>query len=285
MSADGKKSGDTNHWGSFEPYAQLVISQLPRAASVTVFDSAGELRWSTDPTTRPDLVGLVEEAVALAAGVADSPGELRMLTGDLPVYLCWLRNDAGKLIAVLAVTCRAAESEARAFPLVHSLLRPALECLRRDLLARAAIFDLGRTVSTLDKDLELLLADPSSAADSVGDDADELKGILQQANDYLRCAMSALFVPDKGIVIIRSNSDKPPDSQMVTRTHRQLLSMAQIRREPVIINRLTAGNGAVPYRILSCPLKHASGRATGVLALFRDESAEEFVDRDARLGD
>jgi len=287
MSAFSKNSAETNNWGSFEPYAQLVISQLPRAASVTVFDSAGELRWSTDPTTGPDLVSLVEEAVALAAGAADSPGELRMLTGDLPVYLCWLRNDAGKLIAVLAVTCRAAESEARAFPLVHSLLRPALECLRRDLLARAAIFDLGRTVSTLDKDLELLLADPSSATDSVGDDADELKGILQQANDYLRCAMSALFVPDKGIVIIRSNSDKPPDSQMVTRTHRQLLSMAQIRREPVIINRLASGGalGSVPYRILSCPLRHASGRATGVLALFRDESGAEFEDRDARLGD
>src|SRR3984885_7471919 len=70
---------------------------------------------------------------------------------------------------------------------------------------------------------------------------------------------------------------------MVTRPHRQLLSMAQIRREPVIINQVAAGNA--PYRILSCPLKHPSGRATGVLALFRDASAPEFVDRDARLGD
>ncbi len=96
--------------------------------------------------------------------------------------------------------------------------------------------------------------------------------------------MSALFVPDKGIVLIRSTSDKPPDSQMVTRTHRQLLSMAQIRREPVIINQVSRRQRA-PYRILSCPLKHPSGRATGVLALFRDDIAPEFVDRDARLGD
>jgi hypothetical protein len=44
MSTAGKQSGDTNHWGSFEPYAQLVISQLPRAASVTLFDAKGELR-------------------------------------------------------------------------------------------------------------------------------------------------------------------------------------------------------------------------------------------------
>jgi diguanylate cyclase (GGDEF)-like protein len=287
MSAAGKQSGETNHWGSFEPYAQLVISQLPRAASVTLFDSKGELRWSTDPTTGPDLVTMVDETLALAERGPDSHGELRLLDGGLPVYVCWLRTDSGSLMAILAIACRAADTEARSFALVHALLRPALECLRRDLLARAAIFDLGHQVSSLDKDLELLLADPGTKADSAGDDADELKGILQQANDYLRCVMSALFVPDKGIVLIRSNSGKPPDSQMVTRTHRQLLSMAQIRREPVIINQLAAGSaaGAVPYRILSCPLKHSSGRATGVLALFRDESADEFVDRDARLGD
>jgi diguanylate cyclase (GGDEF)-like protein len=287
MSAAGKQSGDPNHWGSFEPYAQLVISQLPRAASVTLFDSQGKLRWSTDHTTGPDLVTLIGQTLALAERESDSHGELRMLEGGLPIYVCWLRSDAGALIAMVAVACRAADTEARSFALVHALLRPALECLRRDLLARAAIFDLGHRVSSLDKDLELLLADPGATADSAGDDADELKGILQQSNEYLRCVTSALFVPDKGIVLIRSSSGKPPDSQMVTRTYRQLLSMAQIRREPVIINQLAAGTavGAVPYRILSCPLKHASGRATGVLALFRDQSAEEFVDRDARLGD
>jgi diguanylate cyclase (GGDEF)-like protein len=286
MSAAGKQSGDTNNWGSFEPYAQLVISQLPRAASVTLFDSKGELRWSTDHTTGPDLVALIEETVAVTDSAPESHGELRMRAGGLPVYVCWLRSDAGSPIALLAISCRAADTEARSFALVHALLRPALECLRRDLLARAAIFDLGHQVSSLDKDLELLLADPVTKGESAGDDSDELKGILQQSNDYLRCVMSALFVPDKGIVLIRSTSGKPPDSQMVTRTHRQLLSMAQIRREPVIINQLASGTaGSVPYRILSCPLKHSSGRATGVLALFRDESADEFVDRDARLGD
>jgi GGDEF domain-containing protein len=286
MSAAGKPSADTNHWGSFEPYAQLVISQLPRAASVTLFDSKGELRWSTDPTTGPDLVTLIEETLG-GADTGSDRGELKMLAGGLPVYVCWLRTDAGAPIAILAISCRAADTEARSFALVHALLRPALECLRRDLMARAAIFDLGHRVNSLDKDLELLLADPVTKGETAGDDSDELKGILQQANDYLRCAMSALFVPDKGIVLIRSTSGKPPDSQMVTRTHRQLLSMAQIRREPVIINQLSAGGaaGTVPYRILSCPLKHPSGRATGVLALFRDASADEFVDRDARLGD
>jgi diguanylate cyclase (GGDEF)-like protein len=251
---------------------------------VTLFDAKGELRWSTDPTTGPDLVHLVEQALEHSQSQPETHGELRLLDGGLPVYVCWLRNDDNSAIALLAIACRAAEGEPRSFQMVHALLRPALECLRRDLLARAAIFDLGHRVDSLDKDLELLLTDSTgSKPEASGDDADELKGILQQSNEYLRCVMSALFVPDKGIVLIRSTNDKPPDSQMVTRTHRQLLSMAQIRREPVIINQVAAGNA--PYRILSCPLKHPSGRATGVLALFRDASAPEFVDRDARLGD
>src|SRR5580658_2129812 len=78
MSAAGKPSADTNHWGSFEPYAQLAISQLPRAASVTLFDSKGELRWSTDPTTGPDLVTLIEETLG-GADTGSDRGELKML--------------------------------------------------------------------------------------------------------------------------------------------------------------------------------------------------------------
>jgi len=88
-------------------------------------------------------------------------------------------------------------------------------------------------------------------------------------------------------VLMRSEGPKPPDNQLVARTHRQLLSMAQMRREPVIINRLAAqgAQGPVPYRILSCPLLHASSRTMGVLALFRSEDGAEFVERDARLVD
>ena len=69
-----------------------------------------------------------------------------MLDGNVPVYLCWLRNDAGALIAIVAVAVprRTAptDADARSFSLAHAFLRPALECLRRDLLARAAIDDL-----------------------------------------------------------------------------------------------------------------------------------------------
>ncbi len=177
-------------WDSFEPYVQLVRSLLPRAASVALFDTRGEMRWSSEPTTGPDLINVVDDALATARTAPDSAGQLRMLAGNMPVYLCWLRDDSARLLAVVAVVCRPTpeqDTDARSFSLCIRLVATALECLRRDLVARAAIDELNRTVTALDKDLELLLADGTADHPSTESGADDLKGILQQAVEHLRC--------------------------------------------------------------------------------------------------
>ena len=287
-----EKTPTADPWDSFEPYVQLIRSLLPRASSVAIFDTKGDLRWSSETTTGPDLINLVDDALSAARAAPDSSGQLRVLEGNMPVYLCWLRDDAARMLAVLAVVCRPTgdqDVDARSFSFAYALLRPAIECLRRDLVARVAIDELNRTVSSLDKDLELLLADGAADHKSQRDDgADDLRGILQQATEHLRCATTALIVPDKSIALVRSrNKERPAEMQLVARAHRQLLSMAQMRREPVIINKLAPNStlGIIPYRILSCPLRSLSGRTMGVLVMFRDEVGEDFVDRDARLGD
>jgi diguanylate cyclase (GGDEF)-like protein len=278
-------------WDDFEPYVQLVRSLLPRTSGVALFDAEGGLRWSSETATGPDLLNLVDDALTTARSVPDSAGQLRVLSGNMPVYLCWLRDDSTRLLAVLTVVCRPAadqEVDTRSFSFAYALLRPAIECLRRDLMARLAIEALNRTVLALDKDLELLLADGAAEHPTTDDSADELKGILQQALDHLRSATAALIVPDKSIALVRSrNGEHPTDMQIVARAHKQLLSMAQMRREPVIINKLAANSsfGILPYRILSCPLRSMSGRTMGVLALFRDQIGDDFAERDARLID
>lgn len=288
MSANGER---TDPWGSFEPYAQLIRSLMPRAISVTVFDASGEMRWTSETTTGPDLANLVVDVLPSATAPNSGPGLLRALENSPPVYFCWLKDDRQSLIAIVAVVCRPSSTgeadPARSFALAYAFLRPALECVRRDLLARTLIDDLNRSVTSLDKDLELLLTDTVGSASAASDNADELKGIVQQAMDHLGCVIAALIVPDKGIVQMRTAPGQPSaDNQLVARTHRQLLSVAQTRHEPVIINRFN-GNGctAVPYRILSCPLLQTGGKAIGVLALFREQNAAEFSPRDARIGD
>src|SRR4029077_21230440 len=44
----------------FEPYCRLVRSLLPRASSLAIFSAAGELYWSSDTMTGPDLMNAVE---------------------------------------------------------------------------------------------------------------------------------------------------------------------------------------------------------------------------------
>jgi diguanylate cyclase (GGDEF)-like protein len=258
---------------------------LPRATSINVFDADGRMRWSSDTTNGPDLAHLIEATLPAARTDLSSSGQVHMFGADQPAYVCWLRDDQNRLIAILGIVCKnhGAAVEPRSFSFTHSLLRPALECLRRDLLARTSIESLNRTVSELDRDLEMLLAEAGEAAGTV----DDLKGVMQTAIEHLRCSMAALIIPEKGIVLTCAEANKTPDNQLLARTHRQLVSMAQMRREPAIINKLTPSQklGPIPYRILSCPVRHAGGRTIGVFALFRDDTGPELTDRDARLAD
>src|SRR5262249_55864676 len=111
--------------------------------------------------------------------------------------------------------------------------------------------------------------------------------ILPQAIEHVGCSIAALIVPDKSIALLRSSTQRTTDMQLVARAHRQLLSMAQIRREPLIVNKLApnSATGILPYKILSCALRSAAGKAIGVLALFREEVGQNFGDRDARLAE
>jgi diguanylate cyclase (GGDEF)-like protein len=275
-------------WGSFEPYVQLVRSLLPRASSVSLFDASGAMRWSSETTTGPDFHNLVEDARTSGGPRPQGPGMMRMLDGTQPVYLFWIRDEAEELTGIVAVMCKqqngTAESEATEFSFKHALLRPVLECLRRDLLSRAAIDQLSRTVTSRDRDLELLLAD-GTADRPTGDGADELKGILKQAIEHVSCSTAALIVPDKSIAMSRSATNRAADMQLVARAHKQLLSMAQARREPVIINKMAPNSalGILPYKILSCALRSGAGKTMGVLALFREDPGEPFGEREARL--
>ena len=271
-----------NPWGSLDPYSQLVRALLPRATSINVFDASGVLRWSSDTTTGPDLIQLIDSTLEQARTDTHSPGTLKVLDGNQPIYMCWLRDEAGQLIAIVAILGRPG-NEPREFSFVYSLLRPALECMRRDLLAHAAIESLHGTVSALDGDLELLLADGGAKAASGG--PDDLKHLLQGAVAHLKCAMGALIVPEKSLALMRTAQDCKADGTLLARTHRHLVSMAQMRPEPTLINRIAPSPalGIIPYRILSCPVRQGSGRTIGVLALFREQCAPEFGERDARL--
>ncbi len=267
---------------SMEPYAQLVRSLLPRAASVSLFDSSGKLLWSSAVSANPDLFAVVLQAIGERN--AEDLGLHCALPDDGPAYLFWLRDGAGSIAAVAAVVCNRPPSDNHVLPFsfVHEQLKPAMELLRRDLLARASIDLLNESLTARDKDLELLLSVTGSHPQAVG--SDDLQGLLANAANHLKCVLAGIVVPDKGLTLTVPDNH---DVSILTRTQRQLLAITQTRRDPLVINRIAtqAGQVAIPYRILACPLRQGSGRTSGVLALFRKLEAPEFVARDVHLAD
>ncbi len=150
----GKHPGKpADPWSGFEPYAQLCRALLPRVRSASILDSRGTLRWSTDATAAAaDLSPITAGALVTARTAPESAGDLHRLAGDVPAYLCWIRDDSRNVIAALAIICAPAgahEPEMRSFPLVRALLAPVLECMRRDLLARVVIGKLKRNAAEL----------------------------------------------------------------------------------------------------------------------------------------
>jgi len=71
---------------------------LPRATSVALYDAAAKWLCPSETTTGPDLHNLVENAVE-AGGANQGAGQMRLLDGTVPVYLCWLRDDSERPIA------------------------------------------------------------------------------------------------------------------------------------------------------------------------------------------
>jgi len=275
----------------FEPYVRLVHCLMPRTMYVAMFGPAGDLMWSTEPVAGPDLMNVVDDTLLSARSNPDAPGQVRLLAGSVPVYLCSLRDDTKRLLAVLAVVCRATEAQARKSPdftFAYSLLSPLLECLRRELVTGATIDELTHTVGGLDRGMNLLLAygSPEQSA-STADGANELQVLLQQTIEHLRARTGALLVPERNVTLVRAGEHAPADMQFLMRAHGRLLSLAQAQRTPVVSNETLSAStpDALPYRVLCCSLRSRAGRFIGVLALLREASAEAFTERDAHIAE
>lgn len=289
MSKNVPERAPPSPWSSLEPYSQLLRALLPRMSLLSVFDSQGKMRWSSEGSVAPEVVTAVTDGLANPERDPASPGELRMAGTD-PVYLFWLTPDEvsseNKPFVAVAIGFRqGSESEQRTFAFVHGLVKPALECLRRELLARHEILNLHTSLVEQDNDLEMLLSVSGGGPDARPESATDLKEIVASATEHLKVGLAALIVPERGIAVVQASREEPIDTALLAKAHRHLLSLAQVRRGPSIVNRMVLQSGAteLAYRVLACPIPRADGRSSGVLALFRPNSAAEFTAHHSRL--
>jgi diguanylate cyclase (GGDEF)-like protein len=271
----------------FSPYAQLVAALLPRATGVTVFDPDGELGWTSEESIGPTARKLVVSSAANALQSTEAGERVQTAQRD-PLYLFWIRNEAGALIAILSVSWRSGESEQRTFAYVHAMLRPVLECLRRELALRSQSGDAANSPEPGhdggDADLQVLLT--TSETERQDGAGDGIRNLLQVVNKHMQCEFTAVVVPERNLVVVAKAEGREVDTSVLAKVHRHLLSLAQVHSGASLLNATDSLPGVVlPFRVLSSPIRNPAGRPAGVLALFRAREAPEFRRRDAMLAD
>ena len=288
MTKPASDRGSTTPWASLEPYTQLLRALLPRMNSLSVFDPQGHLHWSSEMSVPPGIAGVVAQAVR--DGIEPGSAGTQRAVGNEPFYFFWLMRDEPAIDAlpfvVVSIGFRhTGDGEQRSFAFVHGLVRPALECLRRELLARHEILDLHSSLAEHDHDLEMLLSLSGGGQEAQPESATDLKDIVASATEHLKVGLAALIIPERGIAVVHAAKESPLDTSLLAKAHRHLLSMAQMRRGASLVNRMVLQNGdkEITYRVLACPIARGDGRVVGVLALFRAETAPEFTAHHSRL--
>jgi diguanylate cyclase (GGDEF)-like protein len=274
---------------SLDPYGQLIKMLMPRAQSIAIYDRMGLPVWMSDGQESPELQGLMQEALSRELAPAEgSDGFSEATDRDHAAYVFMMRDEDGGLLGAVGLISRESGSrgEARPFPLVQGLLRPALVCLQRELGSQYNIGDLQRSLRLRDRDLELLLGAAQQEAQSA-DATEDFAQLVQSCVDHLGCAVGALLIPEKSIAVCRTGQGTSPraGAEVLTRTHRHLLAWTQLHRQTMTSNRpITEGPlGPVPYKVISCPVMHGAQRVLGLLVLFKPPTASDFDLRQVRI--
>jgi len=283
--AEAQSAGTQQRLQGLEPYGQVIKMLLPRARSLAVYGANRATLWVADGHDDPQLQALAVETMDHSTGRPnDIDGFAREFDGAT-AYVFRLREERGWPLAAVALLTQESGGS-RPFSLILGLVRPALECLARELAMRVSLGILVRDLSSRDQDLELLL-DASREDARARNDADELGRLVQAAVEHLDCTIGALIVPEKGIAVVRLHRTRATggEAAIITRTHRHLMSWAQLQRKTMVVNKVGNGDKVPPFKILSVPVRHTSSRVIGFFALFNPVERPDYMVRHVRLAE
>jgi diguanylate cyclase (GGDEF)-like protein len=271
---------------SLDPYGQLIKMLMPRALCIAIYDRMSMPLWLSDGCDGPDLLQLVEEALNSARSGEPDPEEregfARSWDGDT-AYVFILR-DGALLLGAVAISSRDSSSGSRPFSLMLGLLRPALQVLCRELSNQCNIGDLQKNLTARDGDFALLL-NASGTSDEIH--SDDFNRLVHSCVKHLDCSLGVLLVPDKKITVAYSinATDRRCDTEALESVQRHLLAWAQVQRRTLTLNKAPPSGplGAIPYKILACPIQQGVQPVVGILALFKPVTAPDFDMRQVRI--
>lgn len=257
----------------YAPYGQLAKMLLPSAGTIAIYDAAGELMWCSEDFERVDLRALLDRLRAGGPDTLAGRGTIEQMAGGVAAFVSALTGEMGQPLGAFVVELT--QTSRYSGSMISSMLRPVLDCLESRM-------NLENTVLLGERDqgygLDLLL----TVDEDNREDASALEHLLRHCVEHLSCVMGALLIPDKNLAISCA-ADESVGGSLLDRTQRHLLAWAQLNNRPMVVNRVTTSPEVAPYKILTSPVRDVANRVTGIVALFRAATADDFELRDVRI--
>jgi diguanylate cyclase (GGDEF)-like protein len=260
-------------------YFALGQSLMPGLAALCLFDDSLAL-WEETPGADSHTAAKVFKAPQWhAEGAPYVPVAATTRAGALTIAIPMLRS-SGRLLAVLCAqfpTAETAQLGDRPAATVAARLKPALDCLHRELATRRA--RSARTAALAERTAELeWLFEFSTESKGPGSEQRMLERLLAGAASRLQCQFATLMIPDKRISMEHPvDASAAPMREVLAQMQAHLLTWAHRRARPLISNGVTnPGAGIKPCKLISVPVESKSGRIIGVLVFLNPATAPDF---------
>jgi diguanylate cyclase (GGDEF)-like protein len=266
-----------------QTYYELVRSMVPACTGISIldgdlrphgvggaFDTAGFLPWLRSRGWK--------EGKAIGSH-ATRLKSTHSIEAALP-----LTDSTGCLIAALCLAVKVdAPADAHAGKALRARLKPALDCLHREVAAAERATSKVADLTDRTQDLEWLfdIAGDLGAASST----DELlQQLLRKVTPRMNSALCAVVVPEQHLSIQFAAAGGAALSGALQQIQGHLLSWAQRKRKPLVLNGVgkQAANIA-RCKVLSVPILQGRTQAIGVLVFVNPPEADDFVTRQSFL--
>jgi diguanylate cyclase (GGDEF)-like protein len=267
---------------TWKSYAQLLTRLCPRISHILFASAEGSPWWASDSSSASraqNALSLLRAAHTTRQSEIDG---VRETSEDSESQFGFrIRGSLGELLGLVVVALPQPEARLE-LSAVHSLIKPALDCLQSELSARAAIGELHENLAGHSRELDLLQRLSEAAAE---DGLESLAQIPALANEHLSGMVAAILLPDRNLTLCRKRPGERAgiESDVLAQMHRHLMTRAQLHGCTLVANHLALDgtDAAVPYKAISTPIRDQTRRVIGVLAVFRLDTDGDFQLHDA----
>jgi diguanylate cyclase (GGDEF)-like protein len=269
---------------TWDAYGALLRRLWPDVENTLITGADGHPIWASDAEVSPDLRATLAILASSGTNRQSDPDGLRDAHGKAPVRFGFrVRGALGEILGLVVIGMRADAATVAELAAVHLAIKPALDCLQRELAAQAAIGDLHADLADNSRHLELFKRLSYSGTDAPVAFGD----IPALALEHLPGMLATIVVPERKLALYHPapGQSRSMEAGVLLQLHRHLMTRSQLHGCTLVANRLVldAGKDPLPYKAISTPIRDELRRVVGVVAVFRLDTDVDFQMRDAEV--